>query len=372
MALHEFLRGHTLADLSREPLHIEIRRHPCLPIAILNYNQIKSPKDNPVVRECRQKIIEIEPPYRVVSRSFDRFFNYGESGADTDLLHANWKDAVFQEKHDGSLIAVFSYSGQTIIATRGSFGNSVIEPSHPNSPTWEQAVRRFVDPDKLDLRRTYVFELCTKYNRVVREYPEDALFLLTIVDPRTGEEATEAEQAALSLPRPRVFAIPAVEQLRAVIEAEGKLTPGFEGLVAKIPHGNNQFTRIKIKDAAYLELHHKMTGTVSWATLVSVVIRNEVDEVLTMGKHRAWKDDLVRIQRAWAVMRVDIQNSWNRYRVCVTPKELALMMKADNCAYHGMIFDLFRTTRDCVEIPNDFFLSKLDVLGKLLAQACRK
>jgi hypothetical protein len=46
-------------------------------LVILNYSQIDSPKKHPIVMECRGLVLEI-PSYRIVARSFPRFFNWGE------------------------------------------------------------------------------------------------------------------------------------------------------------------------------------------------------------------------------------------------------------------------------------------------------
>ena len=44
---------------------------------VLNYDQIESPKTHPIVQECRSLILDKQ--FNVVSRSFDRFFNFGEN-----------------------------------------------------------------------------------------------------------------------------------------------------------------------------------------------------------------------------------------------------------------------------------------------------
>lgn len=48
-------------------------------LLVLNYNQIDSPKTHPYVIECRSLIMEAGT-LKVVSRSFDRFFNIYENG----------------------------------------------------------------------------------------------------------------------------------------------------------------------------------------------------------------------------------------------------------------------------------------------------
>lgn len=45
---------------------------------ILNYDQINSPKNNDLVRECRGLVLDKNNNWELVARSFSRFFNLGE------------------------------------------------------------------------------------------------------------------------------------------------------------------------------------------------------------------------------------------------------------------------------------------------------
>lgn len=74
----EFIKEHGLSALT-EKLGIAVK--PFITpsgdtLYLLDYNQIDSPKTDPIVCECRSLIIDSD--YNVVSRSFDRFFNYSE------------------------------------------------------------------------------------------------------------------------------------------------------------------------------------------------------------------------------------------------------------------------------------------------------
>lgn len=74
-------------------------------LRVLNYNQIDSPKNHPIVRECRSLVVKEESDsgtYSVVSRAFNRFFNQGENDVTFKL-----EDLTIYEKVDGSLISVF-------------------------------------------------------------------------------------------------------------------------------------------------------------------------------------------------------------------------------------------------------------------------
>lgn len=372
MALHAYLATHTLEDLERE-FSIRIRRHPTLPIAILNYDQIRSPKRDPVVRECRQKVVETTPPYRVVSRSFDRFFDLGGVEEETQQLRERWADATLQEKHDGSLITVFWYGGEPRVITRASFADLPMDGSDPRSPTWESVFRTFVDPAQLPPGKSCVFEMCTWRNRVVRAYAEDCAFLLTVVDVETGvedpDDTQDALAARLGVGRPRVFRVPTYEALRDAIAEEAKQSPGFEGVVARVPSAKG-FVRIKVKDPTYLEAHYRFVGPLTWAALVSIVLRGELDEVLAQPRFNGRRDDARRVAAAWASLRDEICGMWRSYRRCPDPKALAQAMQADGCTCKPLIFRLYREQRDRDEVSDEFFIQHAawiaDRLGALL------
>ena len=82
MKVQEYLRGkgdplQALATL-KEDLGICYKVYEEDGIVILDYDQIESPKTHPIVIECRSLILAY-PEFDVVSRKYDRFFNYGEA-----------------------------------------------------------------------------------------------------------------------------------------------------------------------------------------------------------------------------------------------------------------------------------------------------
>ena len=74
--VQKFLRNNSLKDLN-EKFGIKVKEHDHF--VGLNYHQIKSPKSHPIVMECRSLRLHKDENWTVASRSFDRFFNYGET-----------------------------------------------------------------------------------------------------------------------------------------------------------------------------------------------------------------------------------------------------------------------------------------------------
>jgi tRNA splicing ligase len=63
--------------LKVEPYNLDIKEYES-GLVVLNYNQINSPKYDPIVMECRGLILDSKDSWKIVAKSFRRFFNYGE------------------------------------------------------------------------------------------------------------------------------------------------------------------------------------------------------------------------------------------------------------------------------------------------------
>ena len=109
LAVQQYLQsGKSFDDLIAE-LGIKVTRHDTLPLAIVNYDQIASPKTHPVVRECRGLVLNTDT-LEVVARGFNRFFNWGEVADEMPLF--DFSDFVVQEKVDGSFVLLFYFAGR--------------------------------------------------------------------------------------------------------------------------------------------------------------------------------------------------------------------------------------------------------------------
>jgi hypothetical protein len=80
LKVEEYLQNKTFDDLTDE-LGIGVKKHPNLPLVILDYSQIDSPKLHPIVRECRGLILNYDSK-KLVAKSFNRFFFFVEIGGE--------------------------------------------------------------------------------------------------------------------------------------------------------------------------------------------------------------------------------------------------------------------------------------------------
>src|ERR1035437_206349 len=85
-------------------------------LILFKYNQIESDFSLRIVCECRGLILDQNNDWAVVSRSFDKFFNFSEGNA----AEIDWNNnPKIQEKVDGSLMTIYFYDGHWNVQTTG-------------------------------------------------------------------------------------------------------------------------------------------------------------------------------------------------------------------------------------------------------------
>ena len=139
--VQSYLKKHGLQKLKDE-FGINHSIHPELPLVILNYDQIKSPKNLQIVRECRGLTLNLDD-WSLVARSFYRFFNLGES----QIEKFDFSNFKVQSKEDGSLVVIYYFNGNWHVNTRGSFANDKMKfQEHHKHKTvkesWEYAHKK--------------------------------------------------------------------------------------------------------------------------------------------------------------------------------------------------------------------------------------
>jgi tRNA splicing ligase len=96
--VQKYLRQKSLSDLKQD---LGIEHSIFSNLVVLNYSQIDSPKNHPIVMECRGLILE-QDTWNVVCYPFRRFFNAGEIENDS----FDYRNAFALEKVDGTLISL--------------------------------------------------------------------------------------------------------------------------------------------------------------------------------------------------------------------------------------------------------------------------
>jgi len=258
--------------LSNAPYHLTISDDD--DFTILKYSQIDSDMNIDIVRECRGLIIDKD--YHPVCIPFFKFANYGESYADK----IDWNTAVVEEKIDGSLIKVWNYKGRWIVSTNGTIfaenANLGEKENNKNNDGYSNFAQLFhaaiikyeLSLDTLNPCYTYMFELCSQYNRVVTPFSEIKLFH---IGTRNNDTLKELE-IDIGIPKPQTFNCNSLSDL---IEVASKLKYCDEGYVVK----DSAYHRIKVKSPSYVAAHH-LVSNMNDRKLLELIRRNETDEFL--------------------------------------------------------------------------------------------
>ncbi len=274
------LSGKTFEDLNNE-LGIEVSLHPELPLAILNYNQIDSPKTHPIVRECRALVLNTETK-DLISGSMLRFYNMGEVADEFELF--NFNNFFTFDKEDGSLLKIFNFENNWIAHTRGSFNMDLLINKSPY--TWKEVINQALKVNHwndLNLFKniTYVCELCSPWNKVVRRYDTPTVYLLTAFDGNIELHPEEVDKICNNNHFVRVGR----HNFRSIDEIINHIAkcelndPTYEGVVIC----DDNFRRWKIKSKTYLALHRsKNNGQLRSEDVIDMLLRCEDDEYLSI------------------------------------------------------------------------------------------
>lgn len=244
--LADLFEAEALTGAIRDGLVVE-RKHPSLPLAILNYTarcMYERGLWNPVTTQCRGLIYNYQTG-EIVARPFRKFFNYGQQEAPTLDLDAR---VVVTDKLDGSLGILYPTTAGQAIATRGAFESD--QAQHATDVWWERYAT-FAVPQGF----TLLFEIVYPGNRVVLDYGElDDLVLIGAVENATGHSVGPNDRRLVNWPghRAEVF------YYRTLAEALTAVPrPNAEGLVV---HFVDTDERVKVKQEDYVALHRIVMG----------------------------------------------------------------------------------------------------------------
>lgn len=256
---------------------------------LLKYDQIAYNFEHQEVRDCRGLILE-KGTWNVMSLGFRKFFNLGELHADP----IDWESAKIYQKVDGSFIQVYYdwVYEQWCVGTSGTahaekdcngkeISFSDLFKQTLEILTFNNVSEKFYD--LLNPNQCYIFELCTPFNTVVKEFRSFTLYLLGSRNMKTLKELSFEDLIGVSFD----LNIPMVLNYR--INADPKhltflakeMPFDEEGYVVRDKFDN----RVKIKSPAYVEASHVKASTAGWR-IMNVIITNELDEFLVSFPER--------------------------------------------------------------------------------------
>jgi hypothetical protein len=331
----EYLKEHGLARL-KEELFIKVKEYD-EGLIVLNYDQIYSPKAHPVVIECRGLILDKE--FNVVSRAFDRFFNYGEQPE--TQAHIDWDKAVLYEKVDGSLIRIYCWKGVWYIATRGtafaesevngfdiSFKDLVFKAlnlhdtlaSHTDEvyaskeDHFQYGCNECLLPDT-----TYICEITSMENRVVKRYDDYTLHYLAARSNTTFEYVDASRpMAELGATPIKQFSFNNWGHCNQTVNELKNLDEGFCLYQDGIPV-------CKIKSPLYVKVHLIKGEGLNPKRIAELVVQGEYEEYLTYyPEDRKYLNPSI---DAEVTLKEEIEKAWFTNRNLATQKEYAMAVK---------------------------------------------
>lgn len=356
MLVQEYLKTKTYEDLTAE-LGVKVIRHDVLPLAILNYDQIESPKTHPVVRECRALVLNTQD-HSLVARSFPRFFNWGE--VCDEMQHFDFSDFACHSKEDGSLVLIYNFDGEWYCNTRGSFADGQMQTGL--DMTWREGILsalnvKSLNDLNLDPSLTYVCEFCSLWNKVVRRYSTPRIYLLTVF---RGKE----ELHWRDVPKhpffhyPDLFEYKSVEEIQEYLHNQEKADPTFEGVVIRDTGGR----RWKVKSATYLGLHRlrgEGDNLFSVKKLLPFVMAGEKDELFVYFPEV--KDAYLAIEEKVNAAYERMMAVWEGVKGIESQKEFALAI-AGKTPFTGVLFE----ARKNKVSPKDLWRNGADRILKIL------
>lgn len=291
------------------------------------YNQIEADFSEPVVRQCRGLILDSLRRWNVVAWPMDKFFNHGEGLA----ANIDWESAKAFEKLDGSLIIMYWYEGSWHVGTSGMPNASGLVHGHAMSfeelfwYTWNE--RRFKLPETYRRCYTFMFELTSKWNRVVVKHDEPDIRLLAV---RSIYSGTESETDWFPEYNP-VMGIK-MTTVKDAEEAFGFMDPLVqEGYVIR----DKAFRRIKVKHPGYVAIHH-LKDSFTPRRVLEVIRQGETPELL--ASFPEWRGTFDRVRAAYDGLAAVLAQSYDEIRDITDRKAFA--EKAVKTVHPGTMFSL--------------------------------
>ena len=196
LKLIKFIKEHKDWEniLSNAPYHIQISHDRVFDrdLVLFKYDQTCSDFSIDIVKECRGIILDMTNDGIVpFSVPYFKFFNFGEPHA----AHIDWNSAIITEKIDGSLCKIVKFNNELLFSTNGVIDAYKCSlPSHVNCPFNNfgeliaeaidiEAKRHNIEGDSIEWFKsllenncTYMFELCSRFNRIVVPHEETRLY----------------------------------------------------------------------------------------------------------------------------------------------------------------------------------------------------
>ena len=356
MEVQKYLKEKGLKSLVEE-FKIDVREYEDR--VVLNYDQIESIRFHPITDECRALILQ-KDTWKVLARSFDRFYNLNEgiqSNNDGKLYtrNASFNDyeveefdlskALVQHKLDGSIITVYHDGNDWCASTRKmarAEGETTLGITFSDL-FWGVANKKYNLKDKLNNfdqfkiagEWVFIFELTSPENRIVTPYSEADITLIggrwvgdtdEVTEHYEFRELTDVELKyianTIGVKRPNTYTVTDVDNL---IELVNNMPAMEEGVVLVVESSTGSHRRIKVKNAKYLAIAHlRNNGSISPRRILALVMVNDHMEFLSYFPEDKKYFDFVECE--YLETLCEIKNVWEKVKDIEDQKQFALTM----------------------------------------------
>lgn len=283
-------------------------------------------------------------------------------------MKIDWSKAVAYEKVDGSLIKIYRHRGRWNVATKGTayaesdcmgygitFKELVLKSFECSTDAEFQLL---MDRSLLHFHNTYIFELTSVENRVVKRYEGYKIHFLAARNNEDSEYETECEKdwlfsdgCSLSglIQKPKEYRFSSTEECMEAARHLKNLDEGFVIYQDSVPIA-------KIKSPAYICVHHIRGEGLNPKRIMQLVLVNEQDEYLTYFPEDS--EVFVPYVKAKELLDIHMDCVYDAIKVTEDQKEYAL--KAKNFPFSAALFkaraanipvlDAFSTQRDVYQM----------------------
>jgi len=302
---------------------------------LLKYDQIESPMLHEEVRDCRGLILDKQ--LNVLSLGFRKFFNYGEGHA----AKLDWVNSKVYKKLDGTFIQVYwdPYISRWETGTTGTADGITPVNNKPDTTFrhlfWESfdksvTIKREGFESIANKDYVYMFELCTPWNIVVAPHSKAHVGLLGIRDKVSMQELqdeivlmTADNFGAIT---PEVYELERdPEKLKETLLSLPYMEEGYVVV-------DKNFNRVKMKNPAYLTVHHMKDETANWR-IIDVVKSNEIDEFAATFIDR--KEELLMLKEKYDNVTNLLEDAWLKFSKVEPRKDFAIAT-LKHCQENGL------------------------------------
>lgn len=351
MEVVKYLKEHGIEQLEKE-FNIRVRIYGDNDLFVLNYSQLNSPSQQPIVKECRSLILDKN--FDVVSRSFDRFFNLNEKPCSTFSFE---QDMKLYEKIDGSIINIYFFDGKWNVGTKSaafgefassrtkniSFYENVLNTLNCNDNQFQNFFNQF------DKDYTYIFEFASLDNQVIKRYLEPKISLLAIRNKKSGEYlfGSDFDKQLIQF-KTFGFSSPTEYKINSIddIYSHLKQLKGFdEGFVLY----KNGCPIAKIKTLSYVTLSLiKSEQGPTLENLSKIIIVGEESEFLTY--YPDLSERVFELKNRYETNKALFFDIWNKVKEIKDQKELAMAIN-----HYEFKTILFKAKKEKILNINNFF-----------------